>query len=374
MSDVEANEASRVVLSGWLTQGPEVAAFEKEFAETVGAPHAVAVANCTVALELALRCLNIGRGDDVITVSHSFIASANCVIAVGARPIFVDVEADTYGMDPALLEKAITKNTKAILCVHQIGIPCDLEKILEVAKKHNLPVIEDAACAIGSEVSVGGRWEKVGKPHGLIACFSMHPRKIVTTGDGGMLTTNDAALAARMKLLRQHAMNIPDTVRHHSDKVMFESYTEPAYNYRLTDLQAAVGRPQLRRLPEIVKERRRLADRYKAALEKSSLVSPPNERATGRSNWQSYPLTIKPGAKLSQVEILQALMDSGVAAKRGIMNSHQEPAYADASRWGKGSDLTVSERARDNTILIPLFHGMTEAEQDHVIQTILKLG
>lgn len=374
MSDVEANEASRVVLSGWLTQGPEVAAFEKEFAETVGAPHAVAVANCTVALELALRCLNIGRGDEVITVSHSFIASANCVLSVGARPIFVDVEPDTYGMDPALLEKAITKNTKAILCVHQIGIPCDLEKILEVAKKHNLPVIEDAACAIGSEVSVGGRWDKVGKPHGLIACFSMHPRKIVTTGDGGMLTTNDPALAARMKLLRQHAMNIPDTVRHHSDKVMFESYTEPAYNYRLTDLQAAVGRPQLRRLPEIVKERRRLADRYKAALEKSRLVTPPKERATGRSNWQSYPLTIKPGAKLSQVEILQALMDSGVAAKRGIMNSHQEPAYADASRWGKGSELKVSEYARDNTILIPLFHGMTEAEQDHVIQTILKLG
>ncbi len=386
MSDAEASEASRVVLSGWLTQGPEVAAFEKEFAEFVGAPFAVAVSNCTVALELALRCLNIGPGDDVITVSHSFIATANCIVAIGARPVFVDIEADTYGMDPKLIEQAITPKTKAIICVHQIGIPCDLAAILTIANKHKIPVIEDAACAIGSEVANHGAWEKVGAPHGIIACFSMHPRKIVTTGDGGMLTTKDSALAARMKLLRQHAMSVPDTVRHHSDKVMFESYTEPAYNYRLTDLQAAVGRPQLRRLGEIVRERRRLADRYKSALEKSTILATPVERASGRSNWQSYPLTIKPGSHLSQVEILQALMDNGVAGKRGIMNSHQEPAYENRARWACGpsectkgcaagtcAKLAVSERARDTTILIPLFHGMTEAEQDHVIQTILNL-
>jgi dTDP-4-amino-4,6-dideoxygalactose transaminase len=371
LGEAEARAASRVVLSGWVTQGPEVAAFEQEIAGALGADHAVAVSNCTVALELALRTLGIRRGDDVVTVSHSFIATANAVVAVGARPVFCDVEEDTFGMDPRSLERAITPKTRAIVCVHQIGMPCDLLAILEVARRHGLPVIEDAACAIGSEIEVAGRFERIGKPHGTIACFSFHPRKVITTGDGGVLTTSDGAIAARLKLLRQHAMSVPDTIRHHSKKVIFEEYVEPAYNYRMTDLQAAVGRPQIQRLTAIVAERRRLADVYVSALANNPVFETPRERAGLRSNWQSYPLRLRPGTQASQIDILQALVDRGITAKRGIMNAHQAAAYANKDTFGcVEGGLPVSERLRDETVVVPLFHGMTPDEQQAVISAL----
>jgi dTDP-4-amino-4,6-dideoxygalactose transaminase len=374
LGEAEASAASRAVLSGWITQGPEVAAFESELAASVGAApgSAVAVANCTVALELALRCLGVRPGDDVVVVSHSFIATANAIVAVGGRPVFCDIEEDTFGMDPRSLERALTPKTRAVLAVHQIGMPCDLPGILAVTDRHGLPLLEDAACSIGSEIEMGGVFERIGKPHGAMACFSFHPRKIVTTGDGGMIVSKDPAHAARMRLLRQHAMSVPDTVRHHSDRVVFEQYTEPAYNYRLTDLQASVGRPQLARLAEIVAERRRLADRYAAAFANNTLFAPPVERPGRRSNWQSYALCLREGAKLTQVEAMQALVDRGIACKRGIQNAHQEPAYAGKDNWGatEGETLRVSERVRDTRILIPLFHGMKPEEQDLVIETV----
>lgn len=378
LGKVEAEEVVRVVTSGWITQGPEVAAFEGEFAAAVGAKHAVAVSNCTVALELALRICGVGSGvggggarDEVITASHSFIATANAIVTVGGKPVFADVEEGTYGLDPKSIEAAITPRTRAIMCVHQIGIPCDIEGILAVAKKHGLPVIEDAACAIGSEIRVGDTWERIGKPHGTIACFSLHPRKIVTTGDGGMITTSDPEVASRLKKLRQHAMSVPDTVRHHSDRVVFEEYTEPAFNYRMTDLQAAVGRPQLRRLDAIVKERRRLADRYAAALAKHPFFAPFEERPNARSNWQSYPIRLRDGAPVSQIDAMQALLDQQIACKRGISNAHQEPAYAGKDTWSPSpSGLSVSERLRDTTMLIPLFHGMKDEEQDLVVRAL----
>ena len=376
LGDDEVAAATRVIRSGWLTQGAEVAAFESEFARAVNAPHAVAVSNCTAALELALRSVGVGPGDEVVTVSHSFIATANAIVTVGARPVFCDVEEDTFGMDPRALERAIGPKTRAVVCVHQIGMPCDLPGVLEVAARHRLPVIEDAACAIGSEIEVAGRLERVGKPHGAIACFSFHPRKIVTTGDGGMLTTADPELAARFKLLRQHAMSVPDTIRHHSARVIFEEYTEPAYNLRMTDLQASVGRPQLARLDAIVAERRRLADRYAAALNDHPVFAPPVERAGRKSNWQSYPLRMRDDAKITQIDAIQALVDRGIAAKRGIPNAHQEPAYAGKDNWSRapGETLRVSELLRDRTILVPLFHGMTTSEQDEVIAALREIG
>lgn len=384
LGEAEALCAQRVVLSGWITQGPEVLAFESEMARAVGAPHAVAVSNCTVALELALRCLGVGPGDDVVTVSHSFVATANAILAVGARPIFCDVEDDTFGMDPSALDAAITDRTRAVLAVHQIGMPCDMPGILAVAARRGIPVIEDAACAIGSEIEMRGAFERIGKPHGKVACFSFHPRKVITTGDGGMMTTADPEIAARARLLRQHAMSVSDTIRHETDRVVFEEYVEPAYNYRMTDIQASVGRPQLARLDAIVAERRRLADRYAEALENHPLFSPARERAGRRSNWQSYLVRLRGG---DQRDVLQALMDRGVACKRGIPNSHQEPAYAGRGNWacgptpragcatGSGCErLRVSERLRDTTILIPLFHGMTEEEQTIVIEALHAVG
>jgi len=178
LGETEAEAAARVVRSGWLTQGAEVAAFEREFADAVGAPFAVAVSNCTVALQLALQAVGVKRGDEVATVSHSFIATANAVVALGARPVFVDVEEQSFGLDPARLEQALTPRTRAVLCVHQLGFPCDLERILGIAEARGLPVVEDAACALGSEQQWRGSWERIGRPRGVVACFSLHPRKV----------------------------------------------------------------------------------------------------------------------------------------------------------------------------------------------------
>jgi dTDP-4-amino-4,6-dideoxygalactose transaminase len=412
LGSAEVEAAGRVIRSGWVAQGPEVAAFERELAAAVGAPFAVAVSNCTTALELCLRVVGVRPDDDVATVSHSFIATANAVVAVGARPIFVDVQPDTYSMDPTALARAITPRTRAILCVHQIGFPCDLPAIQAIAQTRGLPVIEDAACAIGSEIRIDGAWQRIGRPHGLLACFSFHPRKLITTGDGGMITSADSALADRLRLLRQHAMSpiwdplrvpsppamgsgeqspplptrLPSTARHDSQHVTFESFAEPAFNFRMTDLQAAVGRPQLARLPAIIAERRALADRYNEALANHPLLAPPAEPPWIRSNWQSYPVTLRPGGRLSQVAIMQFLLDRGVASRRGIGNAHAEPAYTKCA-WSCGEEpcdpsahaqgrclrLPVSERARDNTILLPLFHGMSPAEQDYVIAILCAL-
>ena len=380
MDETEAAAARRAILSGWVTQGPEVAAFEREFTDVVGAPYACAVSSCTTALHLAMRTLGVAPGDDVVTVSHSFIATANSIRHCGARPVFVDVDPATFNLDPTLLEAALTPRTKAVLCVHQLGMPCALDEILAVARRRGLPVIEDAACAMGSEVLRDGRWEKIGRPHADVACFSFHPRKLVTTGDGGMLTTANAAWDRSFRLGRQHGMSVPDTVRHAAREVVFEAYPEPGFNYRLTDIQAAVGREQLKRLPEMITRRRWLAQRYTEQLGDVPGLQPPKEPAWARSNWQSYCVVLPDGC--DQRRVMQFMLDAGVATRRGVMCAHREGAYPPGT-WSCGVShdecrcppghcqrLQAGERVQDHGLILPLFQQMTEAEQDFVVATL----
>jgi dTDP-4-amino-4,6-dideoxygalactose transaminase len=366
LGEEEAAAAREAILSGWVTQGPRVAAFEEAFARAVGAPYACAVSNCTTALHLALHVLGVGPGDEVVTVSHSYIATANAVRYCGARPVFVDVDPHTFNIDPARVAAAITPRTKAVMPVHQMGLPCDMAAVLAAAGRHGLPVVEDAACAIGSELNAGGRWERIGRPHGTVACFSFHPRKIVTTGDGGMLTTADPALDAKFRLLRQHAMSVPDTARHAARAVVFEEYPEVGFNYRMTDVQAAVGTVQLRRLPGILARRVELAGRYARELADVPGLVTPHVPAYARPNYQSYPVRVTAEYPLTRDRLMQVLLDARVATRRGIMNAHQEAAYAAAGPY----HLPASEAARDGTILLPLYHAMTADDQTRVIDLL----
>jgi perosamine synthetase len=371
LGEEEAAAARRAILSGWVVQGPEVEAFEKEFAAAVGAPLAVACSSGTAALHLAFMALDLGSGDEVITVSSSFIATANAVRYVGATPVFVDVEAETGNIDPGLIEAAITPHTRAILAVHQLGMPCDLGRILPLVQERNLLLVEDAACAVGSEIKLeDGVWEPIGRPRGDLATFSFHPRKIITTGDGGMITGRNPEIMQRLARLRTHAMSLSTAERHGAAKVVFEQYLEVGYNYRLSDIQGAVGREQLKRLPDLIAPRQRLAARYQAALSDCSQLALPREPVWARSNWQSYWITLTSQCPKSQVEVMQALLARGIHTRRGVMCAHREPAYRDVTLR---HPLPVSEYLQDRSIILPSYPDMTDAEQDQVIAALREI-
>ncbi|HET9737618.1 MAG TPA: DegT/DnrJ/EryC1/StrS family aminotransferase [Solirubrobacteraceae bacterium] len=353
----EGDAVAQVIASGWVSQGPRVREFETAFAERVGAADAVAVSNCTTALQLALHVSGVGPGDDVIVPSMSFIATANSVWQCGATPVFADVDPRTFNLDPDAAERAITGATKAIMPVHQLGLPADMDRFLALADRYGLALVEDAACAIGATY----RSRPIGSL-GPLACFSLHPRKVITTGEGGMIAVQDPEVAARLRRLRQHAMDVSDLARHAARDVVIESYPERGWNYRMTDMQAALGLCQMEVLDEILAERRRLAERYTAALERIPFVEPPYEPDYAERTWQSYAVTLAADAPLDRTELMRALLLDGVPTRRGVMAIHQEGAYADVD-----VELPNTEAASASSLMLPLFAGLTDEQQDHVI-------
>jgi perosamine synthetase len=353
----EAEALANVVSSGWVSQGPRVRDFEAAFAERVGAAEAVATTNCTTALALALYASGVSPGDEVIVPSLSFIATANAVWHCGATPVFADIDPRTYNLDPESARAAITSRTKAIMPVHQIGLPADMDAFLAIAADHGLAIVEDAACAVGASYR-GRPIGSLGQP----ACFSLHPRKVITTGEGGMITTNDSDLAERMRKLRQHAMDVSDLARHSATDVVFESYPERGWNLRMTDLQAALGLRQLEVLDWILAARRRVAERYTKALRGVPHVEPPFEPDYAVRTWQSYAVRLGPGLPVSRTELMRRLLADGIPTRRGIMAIHHERPYASGAPKLPHTDAAAAE-----VLLLPLFPALTEQEQDHVI-------
>jgi perosamine synthetase len=356
----EEEAVIEVLRSGWVSQGPRVAEFERQFAEYVGAAHAVAVSSCTTALHLALVAAGVKPGDEVICPSLSFIATANAIVYAGATPVFADVDQSTYNLDPSCIEELVTPRTSAILLVHQIGLPSPIDAIQAIASRHGLVLVEDAACAIGSEY----RGQRIGRPHTAMACFSFHPRKILTTAEGGMLTTNDEEMAARVRRLRQHAMTVSDLARHSSSKVMIEHYDEVGYNYRMTDLQAAIGLAQLQRLDKMLLRRRELAERYSQRLSNLGWIVPPRESEDCRHNFQSYMARLTNDAPISRDALMQELLDRGIASRRGIMAIHRELPYQNQETDAR---LTETNVVTDTSIILPLFYEMKNEEQEYVM-------
>lgn len=357
----DAQAAYDTILTGWITQGPRVAEFEEKFASYTGAKYAVAVSNCTTALHLAMIVAGIKAGDEVICPTMSYIATANSIKYVGAKPVFAEVNPVTYNLDVDDVARRITPKTKAILLVHQIGMPADIDAFAALARKHNLHLIEDAACAAGSSY----KGKKIGS-HSSLVCFSLHPRKVISTGDGGFVTTDNEAYYQRIKLLRQHGMSINDRVRHESNKVMFEDHVEVGYNYRMTDIQAAVGIQQLAKLDWIVAERRKIAQRYQEAFADIPFIRIPQEAEGYFSNFQSFSIYLKKDCPVSRNDLMQKMLDADVSTRRGIMTAHRETAYKEECA---GLSMPVSEDAADNSIILPLYIPMKAEDIETVIRT-----
>ena len=361
----EAAAAAEAVSSGWVAQGPRVAEFEEAFASAIGASYAVAVSSCTTALHLALIAAGIGPGDEVVVPSLSFIATANAARYVGAVPVFADVDEVTQNLTPATVEPCLTPRTRAVILVDQAGVPADLDAMHDLCGPRGITVVEDAACAVGSVYR--------GRPVGAganLATFSFHPRKLLTTGEGGMLVTPDPDVAARLRRLREHGMDLSAAARHASRQPVIEHYMELGFNFRMTDIQAAVGLVQLGKLDRLIARRRLLAQRYQQLLGGIPGVRTITDPAYGTTNYQSFWVLLPDDFPVSRDELLQQLAQAGVSARRGIMAAHLEPACESFTQ----DPLPVTERLTARTLILPLFHELTESEQDIVVSVIVSAG
>lgn len=362
----EADAVAEAIASGWVAQGPRVARFEQEFADAMQARYAVATSSCTTALHLALIVAGIGPGDDVIVPSFSFVATTNAVKYVGANPVFADVDPVTGNVTGHIVAEALTPQTRAVIAVDQGGVPVDIDDIRSFTDQLNIVVIEDAACGAGSTYK--------GRPAGAgaeIAAWSFHPRKLLTTGEGGMITTSNPEWADRARHLREHAMSVSAADRHASVLPPVEEYTEVGFNYRMTDLQAAVGLVQLGRLPEIVARRRAIAARYQDAIAGIDGLRAVADPAYGTSNFQSFWVEVGAGYPTDRDGLLEALAGADISARRGIMAAHRQPPYRELT---PESGLPVTERLNDATLILPVFHTLSDEDQDRIVAVLRSPG
>lgn len=353
LSEEEERAVLDVLRSGWLMQGSKVTEFERLIAEYVGVKCAVAVNSGTSALTLALAAAGVAPGDEVITPSHSFVATANCALSLGCEPVFVDIGPDDYNIDPSKIRKAIGKRTRALMIVHQIGFPADMDAIMPVAREHGLIVIEDAACSLGSRYH--GRMTG---SFGDAACFSFHPRKVITTGEGGMVVTDSPEVADRIRSLRNHGLTQSNTSgKPECDKIGF--------NYRLTDIQAAIGIAQFHKLGEIISKRTDLAKRYDRAISDIPALKLPKPNTAAVPNYQSYVVEIIDTC-VSRDAVVEHMRKRGIQCGPGIQPIHLEPAYARHAR----AHLQETLRAATRSFFLPLYPSMTDQEQDYVISSL----
>jgi perosamine synthetase len=363
----EGEAAAQAIASGWIVGGPKLAALEQLFAEETGTRYGIGVSSWTTGAFLVLHAWGIGPGDEVIVPSYSFIATANVVRHVGATPVFCDIDLSTHNLDVNHAASLITPRTKAIIPVDQLGMPCDVDAVNQLAKQHGIHVLQDAACAIGSRYK--------NRPVGQdaeVAAFSLHARKLVTCGEGGMIVTNDAQLAAQLRLLRHQGMNLSDFERHKADRPLLESYPVVGYNTRITDIQAAVALVQMRRLPEMLRLRRKIAESYQQRLGNCSHLVLPQEPPNCQGNWQSYMLTLTPDAGLTTLEVMTALHRKGIPTRRGVMAAHLEPCYRDTG-IARIPPLPNTEFAIAHNFQLPIHPAITEEQVDYIACSLLEV-
>ena len=382
----EIEEIAKVVASGWVAQGPKVAEFEKAVAAHEGVRHGVATASCTTALHLLMHGLGIGAGQDVLVPSFTFVATANSVAHTGARPRFVDVLPETFCIDPVSVEATIADNyashegklvhkrdggvLSAMVVVHQFGLCADMPRLTAIAQRYHLRIVEDAACALGAsigDIHEGG----FGNP----SCVSFHPRKSITTGEGGMILTQDDGLATRLRMLRTHGASTSEVSRHQSDGFLLPAFSEIGYNYRMTDIQAAMGLAQMEKIEHILEVRRSRAARYDELLSGLDWLTTPVEPEGYFHTYQSYVCMLRPAVKSVEAggdlrnQLLSLLAAEGVSTRQGTHACHLLECYQVAE--GMAQDSLPNAYACDRlSLTLPLYVQMTDAEQDYVVEKL----
>ena len=374
LTEKEFNIIRKPLESGWVVQGPYTKEFEEKWSLFTGATHSIAVTSCTTALHLSLAALGLEPGDEVIVPAFTWISTANVVEHLKAKVVFCDIDLKTFNIAVNQIEEKITSKTKAIIPVHLFGLSADMDPILDIAQKHNLWVVEDAACGFGSSY----KGTHVGTL-GDMGCFSFHPRKAITTGEGGMITANDDEFSAKMRSMRDHGAAMSDFQRHHGAKpYLLAEHPHAGFNYRMTDIQSSLGVTQMERAKEIVSERQKLANIYNKALKELDFFQLPYENTNYEHGYQSYPcmFDIK-NISLNNIKsvnekrnmFMDELQNEGVSTRPATHAVHMLQYYREKYHI-QPEDFPNAYIANDCSISFPLFNGLTRKEQEFVIKTI----